>query len=409
MKTFALNLIVILLLLISNNLLSQENNNFGKTNGDEIIAYCYQPIDGSGPHQIYSIHVDGSENYKMIDAEIGLNHHDWSPDGNKMAAVGYVGSGNDTWSIHVFDAGGTNLTRLTFIENVWDNDPNWSPDGEQICFTRIYPDQNYFEELWIMDKDGSNQHWIEIEGASAKWSPDGTRLIYFSEKNGNYDLYSCNIDGTGEQQITNSPMGELTPEWSPDGSKIAYTRVDEDMRHDICIMDSNGQNIQCLTGNTEHGGGAPHWSPNGLAIAFHSGPFEGWEVFIINDDGTGLQQVTNSPTGKTAINPDFKPGVSSSIQENTRNIFNLSAYPNPFSQSTTIEYNLFNKTHVVVKITDAKGGVVSTLKNRLEQPGKRTLVWDGTDNTGSSVPTGIYYCLFWTGGNAQSLKLFWVK
>ncbi len=62
---------------------------------------------------------------KVIDASIGLNHHDCSPDGKKYAAVGYVGSGFSTWSIHVFNADGTDLVRLTTEEGLWDSELDW--------------------------------------------------------------------------------------------------------------------------------------------------------------------------------------------------------------------------------------------------------------------------------------------
>ena len=266
--------------------------------GGGVIAYCYQPLQ-NGIHQIYALNADGSGNQKLIEASIGLNHHDWSPDTLQIAAVGYVN--DDTWSIHVFDANGTNLTRLTTTSDVWDNDPAWSPDGSHIAFTRIYPSQNR-EEIWIMNADGSNQHYIGIEGGSAKWSPGGTRLIYHSLRNDNYNIYTSDIDGQNEQSLTSATTGEIVPVWSPDGSQIVFTRVEEDLTHEICIMDSNGTNLRQLTE-----GGAPKWSPDGSLIAFHSGPFEQWEVFIINFDGTNRRQVTNSPTGITAINPVWRP------------------------------------------------------------------------------------------------------
>ena len=153
-----------------------------------------------------------------------------------------------------------------------------------------------------MNADGSNQHYISIEGGSPKWSPDGIRLIYQARRDDDYDIYTCDIDGNNEQSITSTTEGEIVPDWSSDGSEIVFVQIDEDLNHTICIMDSNGTNVRRLT----HGG-SPKWSPNDSLIAFHSGSVENWEVFVIDSDGTNRRQVTDSPSGITAINPVWRP------------------------------------------------------------------------------------------------------
>lgn len=90
--------------------------------GGGVIAYCYQPLQGPALKEIYAINADGTGNTKLSDAQIGLNHHDWSPDAQSIAAVGYVSQA--TWSIYVFSADdGGNLTRLTSTDGVWDSEP----------------------------------------------------------------------------------------------------------------------------------------------------------------------------------------------------------------------------------------------------------------------------------------------
>lgn len=273
--------------------------------GGGVIAYCYQPLQ-AGLHQLHAVNADGTGGQRLIDASIGLNHCDWSPDGTTIVSVGYMDGGNDTWSIHLVATDGTNLLRLTTTNNVWDNDPSWSPDGSQIAFMRIYPDENNREEIWIMNADGSNQRYIDIEGGSPKWSPDGERLIYHAMRGDNYDIYTCRADGTDEQLLITTVGGDLTPVWSPNGLQIAFTRVGDDLTHHIYVADADGTNLEQLT-NSQYGGGAPRWSPDGSMIAFHSGPFEGWEVYIMNADGTNLRQVTQSPNDITAINPVWNP------------------------------------------------------------------------------------------------------
>jgi TolB protein len=280
--------------------------------GGGVIAYCFQPLSG-GLHQLYAVNADGSSNQKIIETDIGLNHHDWSPDGQTMAAVGYVDQ--STWSSYVFDFGDSELTRLTDTSGVWDSEPVWSPDGTRIAFTRIYPEQNDREEIWIMNADGSDQHWTGMVGFAARWSPDGTRLIYSSSVSGNYDLYTSGVDGSDQQHLTDTSADEWFASWSPDGSQIVYSASmgtsssSADLEtYEIFIMDADGSNVRQLTNNTAYDGN-PRWSPDGTLIAFHSDlAVSGqWQVYVMAADGSERRQVTDLPEGITAINPVWRP------------------------------------------------------------------------------------------------------
>jgi TolB protein len=287
--------------------------------GGGVIAYCYQPNTDSSLKQIYAINADGSDNRSMIEASVGLNHHDWSPDAQKMAAVGYASQ--STSSIYVFGVEDGNLTRLTNTSGVWDSEPSWSPDGARIAFTRIYPDQGKREEVWVMDADGGDQHWIGVEGLAAKWSPDGSRFIYTSNRSGNYEIYTSNIDGTNERQWTNTSANESFPTWSPDGSRIAYSAstgewntMENTTTNEIYVMDAEGTNVHQLTDNTAYDS-YPRWSPDGSLIVFSSDRAETghWEVFVMNADGSSVRQLTHTLSNATAINPVWRPERSLSI------------------------------------------------------------------------------------------------
>jgi TolB protein len=280
----------------------------------EVIAYAFQPGTAGDIHKIYTINSDGTENRQAVFANIGLNHLSWSPDGTKFALVGYMDNTNLTWSIHTVNVDGSNLTRLTTVANVQDSEPSWSPNGLQIAFTRMFPLQNDRNELWLMDGSGSNQHYIGIEGLAAKWSPDGSRFIYTSNRSGNHEIYTCNIDGTNELQLTHSGGDEWMPIWSPDGNQIAYSlstgtwEAGSRTTYEIFVMNSDGSNIRQLTSNNFFDF-YPRWSANGTRIAFESdrSAAEHWEVYVMNADGSNVGRVTNSPGGYTAICPVWRP------------------------------------------------------------------------------------------------------
>ena len=86
-----------------------------------------------------------------------------------------------------------------------------------------------------------------------------------------------------------------------------------------------------------------------------------------------------------------------------------SAYPNPFNPSTTINYNIPYDSNVMITIKDIRGRVVSTLYNNYYYHGKGSKRWDGKDNSGSSLPTGIYMYNIQTDREIKTGKILYLK
>ena len=100
------------------------------------------------------------------------------------------------------------------------------------------------------------------------WSPDGSKIVYWSSENGNNDIYTIKADGTGKTQLTAEASNENSPVFSPDGSKIVFVS-DENGNNDILVMDADGNNNVHLTTNTASDG-YPVWNSDGTKIAFWS-------------------------------------------------------------------------------------------------------------------------------------------
>jgi TolB protein len=325
------------------------------------IAYCYQPLTGGSLHQIWSIEADGTGNHKMIDATIGLNHHSWSPDGSMLAAVGYFPGVNETWSIHTFNADGTGLTRLTTTTGVWDTEPAWSPDGEIITWTRIYPDQGMRNDIWMMDATGGNQHFLGLEGFAPKYSPDGTHLVFAINTSGNWELYACQTDGSNIEQLTFTPQDEWFPSWSPDGKRIIYCRSEGSVSstYEICKMNADGSDQVTLTCNNWMDC-YPRYSPEGSSISFTSDASadDKWEVYVMDTSGHNIRRVTYSPNQVTAINADWKPTLNPGIfgwQWSKSGGIQMTVNPNPAKEVATVTCIIHRPGEFALYITDASG------------------------------------------------------
>lgn len=362
------------------------------------MIYCLNDPGLSPYYFAYRILADSSENKIPVKSAIGLNHFEWAPDGSKIACVGYQNM-ETSWSVYVFDLAGGNLTRLTKVERVLDGALSWSPDGDKIIFTRSYPIvPGRSHELWIMNADGSNQHFSGIYGFQPMWSPDGTRLVYCALKSGNWEIYTADIDGNNEIRLTTNPATDLNPVWSPDGTRIAFMS-ERPGNSEVFVMNADGTRPVRLTMNPGYDG-MPRWSPDGNQLAFNSEVSEDQqiEIFLINSDGSDLRRLTHSASNNRSINPAWCPVQAATGKEDPEpfpsGYFLDQNYPNPFGSSTSIDYIIDRCGHVHLDVMNLSGRQIARLVDDEKGPGKYSVIWDGKDPGGMAMGTGIYmYCL----------------
>ncbi|MBI1260008.1 MAG: protein kinase [Chloroflexi bacterium] len=122
---------------------------------------------------------------------------------------------------------------------------------------------------------------------------DGT-IVYFAERENNFDIYKLNLSTHAETQLTNSASSELYPAVSPDGSQIAFMS-DSDGDYDIYVINSDGSNTRRVTTNSVNDR-TPAWSPDGQWIAFSSDARGdgGYDLFAAHPDGSGLKTLYSS-------------------------------------------------------------------------------------------------------------------
>ena len=130
------------------------------------------------------------------------------------------------------------------------------------------------------------------------------KIVFASNRSGNFDLWVMNTDGTGVIQLTDSPSNETHP--AAIYSKIVYVS-DESGNHDLWSMDIDGSNRQQLTSSAadEY---MPAQSPiGGIVYASRSGSSNNYDLWAMNTDGTGKTRLTNDPSDE--LSPVFAPST----------------------------------------------------------------------------------------------------
>lgn len=402
---FIISLFILFVPLISNSQTIDSGNTFNS----HVIAFSNTPPDDN--NEIYIINSDGTGLQRLTNRPGRDAGPDWSPDATQIAFYTHFDNLN-TWSIFKMLANGNDIVRLTNTAGVFDSSPNWSPDGLHIMFTREYPPV-FNAEIWFMNADGSNIQRIVEDGLGGVWSPDGTQIAYCSQQDGDFEIYLMNSNGSGLLKLTDNDADDLWPSWSPDGNWIVF-QSDRANDMEIYKMIKDGTEQTRLTNNPAIDAG-PDWSPDGDYIAFSSTRNGGnYKLYIMNSNGTNqIQLLTNLQVHN--IQPDWKPEITSEIdiQDSESEIIKgfrlFQNYPNPFNPTTTIKYSLPKETKVVLKIFNLHGQEVRTLVNEIQSSGSEYVVWDGKDNSGYAVSSGVYFYGIQTGRIIKSKKMLLVR
>ena len=143
-------------------------------------------------------------------------------------------------------------------------------------------------------------------------SANTPRIAFHSNRDGNWNIYLMNPDGTGQTRLTDDPAADSWPSWSPDGRRIAFisSRDDPDPDDDesvweIYLMNADGSDQTRLTFDSAWHS-LPRWSPDGRRIAFQSHQDSNWEIYVMIADGSGQTRVTNNSVvdGVPSWSPD---------------------------------------------------------------------------------------------------------
>jgi Tol biopolymer transport system component len=222
-------------------------------------------------------------------------------------------------ALYTVNPDGTGLTRLADVAPA--SAPAWSPDGTRIAF---FSSSGKAPGIFVMNADGTNLTRLTScdsgkgcsgEGSPA-WSPDGTRLAFWSDRDGREGLWTVNADGSG-LGVLGEGLSFGPPAWSPDGRLIAVNgnTVDQPEKRGIFLVNARSGRVDrsIFPKGLEPSFGVA-WSPDGKWLAFDStaegGRPEGAGIYLVRPDGKDLRLLASQSCPSApcqALSPAWSP------------------------------------------------------------------------------------------------------
>jgi hypothetical protein len=269
-----------------------------------------------GPSDVFSVDPLGGE---PLDLTKDNGFSEQRPAASADGRVVYMAFRDEGWNIFKMNADGSGHVNLTKTEHPIVNfEPTWSPDGSEVVYMR---QDESGQDLWRVGADGSSPENLTetpgVQESGAEFSSDGTKIAYVGtgpkpccDPEYNNDIWVMDPDGSDQTQLTktNFPQQNLSPTWSPDGTKIAYSASPSEGSADagFHVMDADGSDqVRPLPGGVPVSTLNLSWSPDGTRIAFQ--PMSGG-LRTMNPDGTGVTPVVSN-TG--AAYPSWAPAGTS--------------------------------------------------------------------------------------------------
>jgi Tol biopolymer transport system component len=233
----------------------------------------------------------------------------------------FFNSGRNGGAIYSMNPDGSLPTQLTNGTGD-DFQPSASPDGSRVVFTSR---RDFNFEIYIMNADGTEQTNLTNNFADdfqPAISPDGSRIAFVSFRLGGARIFLMNADGSNPTPLT---FG-IRPAFSPDGNKIVFAAF-SGVSIEIYTINTDGTNLTQITQNTAEDN-YPKFSPDGSRIGFISDRDGDTAVYIMNADSTAQTRVTGTMTDRffpneISFSPDGSRIAFTSLSDGNGEIYSI--------------------------------------------------------------------------------------
>jgi Tol biopolymer transport system component len=201
---------------------------------------------------------------------------DWSPDGRTIVfSRAKEAGGSSSSTLRLIDSSGRNDRPLTGAGRWRDTDPAWSPDGSRIAFIRMDSDSI---SLMVVDRDGTGLRSLmsPVLSGGVSWSPDGGSLVVTAPAAFQaLDLFVVAADGSASRRLASWRDRPTAPAWSPDGTRVLFAAehgpAGADDRPDLLTIRLDGTGLTRVAERVSFTSPGGSWSPDGSSVAFVRG------------------------------------------------------------------------------------------------------------------------------------------
>ena len=278
------------------------------------IAFVSWGNNPSGVYQsnIYMMNPDGSDLVNLISRSRGggINHIAWEPSGQRIL---FCSDHKGKHDIHVMNADGTDAQPL-FIEPRYRVEPTWSPDGKWIVY--VASAKPIGRSIHIAPTNGQpGQPIVQVgtHGGQPDWSPDGTKIAFVAASQGTRKIYILNLEAHTQRQLLPDKNPWMQhPAWSPDSERIAFAWSPEKSGTGIFIVNRDGTGLEQITEPDVLRILSITWAPSGDELLYGKITGDSAQLFKINLNDRRPQQITHEMTNTEAI--WFDPTIVVSVE-----------------------------------------------------------------------------------------------